>query len=247
MSLYLEEAGMCITPGWTVVYLLWGGWCFKRGRSVFAQNHLSVISLVMSRSMSSNLWSGLGGRLSYVSSIDWHTRGESMEQRWLISKCSNCQAMPQLTILLGLILDQATKYTPIRRSIVLSCWPVNWWVGTLQRHFLWMTIHHSGRQRIWRHSTIGSNWICLTLSAATLRISSPGMISPCGTFCSKQQLGVNLLSTSEISTAQAVVFDHSTPGKPRPLISIWPATIQNFRMAYLCGSSFLLVVGLEIV
>ena len=35
--------------------------------------------------------------------------------------------------------------------------------------------------------------------------------------------------TAEAEAAKAVVFDHSTPGKPRLLVSIWPATIQNFK------------------
>ena len=64
-----------------------------------------------------------------------------------------------------------------------------------------MTIHHSGRQRVWRGWAIGSNWTWTTLSAPTSRISSPSMISLCGRFCAKLQLGVNLLSTSEFAVA----------------------------------------------
>ena len=64
-----------------------------------------------------------------------------------------------------------------------------------------MTIHHSGRQRVGRDSAIGWNWTCTRLSALTWRTSSPRMIVPRGRFCANLQLGVNLLSTSEISVA----------------------------------------------
>ena len=38
---------------------------------------------------------------------------------------SNCEAIPQLTVLLGLISGQAAKYILVRRYMVLSWWPVN--------------------------------------------------------------------------------------------------------------------------
>ena len=37
----------------------------------------------------------------------------------------NCEARPQLTFFLGLILGRAGKYMLIRRFMVLSCWPVS--------------------------------------------------------------------------------------------------------------------------
>lgn len=139
MSLHLEEAGMWRMPRWIRVDLLWGGWCFKQGLLVFTQNHLSMSSLIASRSMSSNLWHGSGGCLSFFSSMDWHTWGELMEKQ-----------------LAG----------------------------------------------------IGLVWCCL-------QRSSPCMILLCGRFCTKLQLGVNSLSTSEF-----------------PVAHIWPPLADGWQAVY---------------
>ena len=100
-------------------------------------------------------------------------------------------------------------------------------MGTLQRHVLCITIHHSGIQRVRRGLAIGWNPICTMLSALMWKISSPRMIILYGRFCAKLQLGVSLLSTSEFSVAH--IWPHLADGRQ----AVYDQVIDELKKATL--------------